>query len=73
VDIQDGKPELIQAASTSLHGPHGQWIENIHLLPYASEEEFFEKLYPRYLQLIRRAEEFVQAVGQDEEMIVFIR
>jgi len=69
---QDGKLELIQAASTSLRGPHGQWIENIHLLPYENDEEFFEKLYPRYQQLIERASDFLEAEGQGEEVLVFI-
>jgi hypothetical protein len=70
---QDGKPELIQAASTSLQGPHGQWIENIHLLPYENEEEFFTKLYPRYQRLIDRASDFLEAEGNGEEVLVFIR
>jgi hypothetical protein len=28
--LYDGKPELVQAASVSIHGLHEQYVENIH-------------------------------------------
>lgn len=75
--FQDGKPELVQAASVSIHGPHGQYVENIHLQPYESERQFWEELYEKhYSKLFEKAMSFVkdttsQAVTDD--VLVFIR
>ncbi|KAF5334553.1 hypothetical protein D9758_015774 [Tetrapyrgos nigripes] len=80
---EDGKPELIQAASVSIHGAHGQWVENVHLQPYQSEPDgerhFWDELYPKvYMRLLRKAEEFVkdtnkQSDGEGEDVLVFIK
>ena len=70
--LQDGKIELVQAASTSLHGPHGQHIENIHLEPYTSGEDFYNRLYPKYTNLLTKAEEFLQGTDPNSAL-VFIR
>ncbi|KAI0769127.1 Arginase/deacetylase [Trametes elegans] len=71
---EDGKPELIQAASVSIHGPHGQHIENIHLRPYTSEKEFWDTLYPsQYLRLLDKAREFIERTGGvRNDTLVFI-
>ncbi len=71
---EDGKAELIQAASVSIHGPHGQHVENIHLQPYASEQEFWDKLYPtQYLRLLKKAGEFIESTGGvRDDTLVFI-
>ncbi|KAI0079527.1 Arginase/deacetylase [Panus rudis PR-1116 ss-1] len=71
---EDGKPELIQAASVSIHGPHGQHIENIHLQPYQSEDEFFQRLYTKqYSRIFSRAEEFLRSTGEStSDVLVFI-
>ncbi|OSC97515.1 Arginase/deacetylase [Trametes coccinea BRFM310] len=71
---EDGKAELIQAASVSIHGPHGQHIENIHLKPYVSEEEFWEKLYPgHYQRLLDKARDFIENTGGvKDDTLVFI-
>ncbi|KAI0087016.1 histone deacetylase domain-containing protein [Irpex rosettiformis] len=74
---EDGKPELVQAASVSIHGPHGQYVENIHLLPYTSEEHFFTELYEkRYSKLFERAMTFVQETTKErlnsDDVLVFI-
>ncbi|EIW59314.1 Arginase/deacetylase [Trametes versicolor FP-101664 SS1] len=71
---EDGKAELIQAASVSIHGPHGQHVENIHLQPYASEQEFWDKLYPtQYLRLLKKAGEFIESTGgMRDDTLVFI-
>ncbi|KAH8099559.1 Arginase/deacetylase [Cristinia sonorae] len=71
---EDGKPDLVQAASTSIHGPHGQYIENIHLQTYSSNEEFFEELYSkRYSKLLSKAEEFLNKTGgPGNDVLVFI-
>lgn len=72
---QDGKPELVQAASVSLHGAHGQHIENVHLQTYTSEDHFWTDLYPKhYSRLLRKAEEFLDSTGgPGDDVIVFIR
>lgn len=72
---QDGKTDLVQAASVSLHGPHGQHIENIHLQPYTSDEHFFDVLYEQqYSKLLKKAEEYIEGTGgKGDDVIVFIR
>jgi histone deacetylase HOS3 len=73
--IQDGNPALIQAASVSIHKSHGQYIENIHLQTYESEDHFWDVLYKeQYNRLISRAEEFLEGTGgPGEDALVFIR
>ena len=72
---QDGKAELVQAASVSLHGPHGQHIENIHLQPYTSDEHFFDVLYKeQYSKLLKKAGEFIEGSGgKGDDVLIFIR
>ncbi|KAI0715688.1 Arginase/deacetylase [Cerioporus squamosus] len=71
---EDGKAELVQAASVSIHGPHGQHIENIHLTPYKSEQEFWDNLYPgSYSRLLEKAGDFLDSTGgPGEDTLVFI-
>ena len=59
----------------SIHGPHGQYIENIHLEKYNSTEEFFDKLYEGlYKKLLTKAEQFVtETGGLNNDTLVFIR
>ena len=65
---------MVQAASTSIHGPHGQYIENIHLERYNSEAQFWEVLYPRYLTLLYRARNFLDETGgPGDDVIIFVR
>ena len=72
---KDGKAVLVQAASVSIHGPHGQHIENIHLRPYSSEEQFWDELSSEpYAKLIDKAAEFLDnSGGQGDDVMVFIR
>jgi len=58
----------------SIHGPHGQYIENIHLDRYTSFEDFFDRLYEGpYKQLLTKAEQFVKETGgSDDDTLVFI-
>ncbi|KAL9711404.1 histone deacetylase [Leucoagaricus gongylophorus] len=71
---EDGSPALVQAASVSIHQSHGQYIENIHLQTYESEDHFWNVLYKeKYSRLIRRAEEFLEGTGgAGEDVLVFI-
>lgn len=73
--VQDGKVELVQAASVSIHKAHGQYIENIHLEPYSSEDQFWEVLYNhKYRRLLKKAEEFLADTGgPGNDVLVFIR
>ena len=74
--MQDGKPELVQAASVSIHGPHGQFIENIHLDPYTTEDDFYAELYEKkYSRLLQKAHDFISATGgtSNTDVLVFIR
>ncbi|KAI6123421.1 arginase deacetylase [Pisolithus croceorrhizus] len=70
---EDGKPHMVQAASTSIHGAHGQHVENIHLQQYDSSEHFWSVLYPKYLNLIHRARDFLDRTGgPGDDVLVFI-
>ncbi|KAF9643925.1 histone deacetylase complex protein [Thelephora ganbajun] len=71
---EDGKAALVQAASVSIHGPHGQYIENIHLEKYDSTEDFFDRLYEGpYKKLLTKAEQFVKETGgSNDDTLVFI-
>jgi hypothetical protein len=71
---KDGKLELVQAASVSIHGSHGQHIENIHLQPYASEDHFWNVLYKKtYCKILTKAEEFLRQSGSVEDTLILIR
>lgn len=65
---------MIQAASTSIHGAHGQYVENVHIQQYKSIEHFWDVLYPKYLNLIRRARDFLDNTGgPGDDIIILIR
>ena len=67
---------MIQAASVSIHGPHGQHIENVHLEPFESEGQFWDVHYNgAYNRLLRKAEDFIKNTGDasSNETLVFIR
>ncbi|KAL7410441.1 histone deacetylase domain-containing protein, partial [Mrakia frigida] len=51
---EDGNIDRIKDASISL-ASHGQFIENIHLTTYTSEQDFYARCYPRYLSLLTKA------------------
>ncbi|KAF9240163.1 Arginase/deacetylase [Melanogaster broomeanus] len=70
----DGKQPMVQAASTSIHGAHGQYIENIHLQRYDSDAHFWDVLYPlNYLPLLHRAREFLDGTGgPGDDVMIFI-
>ncbi|KAJ8514275.1 hypothetical protein ONZ45_g8169 [Pleurotus djamor] len=71
---EDGKLELVQAASVSIHGNHGQHIENVHLEKYTSEYHFWNDLYPnRYHRILNKAKDFLDHTGgPGEDVMVFI-
>ncbi|KAG1716065.1 hypothetical protein ID866_1091 [Astraeus odoratus] len=70
---EDGKPHMVQAASTSIHGAHGQYIENIHLQRYDSNDHFWRELYPEYLNLLHRAQDFLDSTGgPGDDVLIFI-
>jgi histone deacetylase HOS3 len=72
---QDGKPELVQAASVSIHKSHGQYIENVHLQTYLSEQHFWDVLYKEdYSKILQKAERFLDETGgAGDDVMVFIR
>ncbi|KAH9480787.1 Histone deacetylase HOS3 [Psilocybe cubensis] len=71
---EDGKVPLVQAASVSLHKSHGQYIENIHLETYTSEEHFWDVLYKdKYSKLLSKARDFLDDTGgPGDDVLVFI-
>ncbi|KAF8827670.1 hypothetical protein HHX47_DHR4000146 [Lentinula edodes] len=72
---EDGTPSMVQAASVSISGAHGQWIENVHLKDHAKEGDFWGLYEEHYKKIIHKAEEFVQstATKNNEDVLVFIR
>ena len=75
IQFKDGKASLIQAASVSIHQSHGQYIENIHLQTYTSEQHFWDVLYrEQYSKLFTKATEFLDATGgPGDDVMIFIR
>ncbi|KAG2360657.1 Arginase/deacetylase [Suillus spraguei] len=71
---EDGKASFVQAASTSIHGPHGQYIENIHLQTYSTEAYFWDVLYKeQYSVMLKRASQFLDSTGgPGDDVMVFI-
>lgn len=71
---EGGKASFVQAASTSIHGPHGQHIENIHLQTYSSETYFWDVLYrEQYSALLKRASQFLDSTGgPGDDVMIFI-
>lgn len=48
--------------------------ENIHLQPYADEDDFYARIYPKYLALLEKALVFMKETEADpERTILFIR
>ena len=72
---KDGKVNLVQAASVSIHKSHGQYIENIHLQTYTSEAHFWDVLYKNeYSKLLDRARDFLDDTGgPGDDVLIFIR
>lgn len=66
---------MVQAASVSIHKAHGQYIENVHLETYSSEEHFWEVLYKlKYTRILRKAREYLDHTGgPGDDVMVFIR
>ncbi|KAG5653747.1 hypothetical protein H0H81_010834 [Sphagnurus paluster] len=70
---EDGKTELVQAASVSLHESHGQYIENVHLQPYDSAQHFWELYDQQYSKILHKAEAFFDSTGgPGDDAVVFI-
>ena len=70
---EDGDLDLIKDASISL-AAHGQYIENIHLQPYSSEEDFYQRIYPKYIALLEKARIFLEETGAEpDRTVVLIR
>ncbi|KAJ7273763.1 Arginase/deacetylase [Mycena rebaudengoi] len=70
---EDGKPEIVQAASASIHGAHGQHIENVHLQSYTSPEHWEQLYTQQYSKILRKAEDFLDSTGgPGKDVLVFI-
>jgi histone deacetylase HOS3 len=48
--------------------------ENIHLQPYSSEDDFYARIYPKYLALLDKAKLYMDETEADpDRTIVLIR
>jgi histone deacetylase HOS3 len=65
----------MQAASTCIHGARGQYIHNVHLEPYTSEEHFWKNLYQKkYKKILKKARGFLESTGgKGNDVLFFIR
>jgi histone deacetylase HOS3 len=75
IEEQDGDSDLVEDASTCIYGEDGNWIENIHLQPYSTEEQFWKQYQTTYSRLFSTATRFLNATGGTEmdDVLVFIR
>jgi len=47
--------------------------ENIHLQPYTSEADFYERIYPKYIALLNKAKVYMEeTVAEPERTMVFV-
>ncbi|KAJ7160264.1 Arginase/deacetylase [Mycena filopes] len=70
---EDGKAELVQAASVSIGGSHGQYVENVHLKTYTSPEHWDRLYTEQYSKVLRKAEAFLDSTGgPGDDVLVFI-
>lgn len=75
---EEGDETLVQQASVKLSGGHSQYISNVHLDSWESEEDFWERLYPRYLEgMLGAAKEFcrkaaVGGIDESEKTLIMI-
>ncbi|GAA6059615.1 hypothetical protein JCM10212_005114 [Sporobolomyces blumeae] len=71
---ESGDPALISAASLNISGGHSQYISNVHLEPYSTEDDFQARLWETYWRgLGGKAEEFLEKTfAQDDETLVIV-
>lgn len=46
--------------------------ENIHLQPYSSETDFYERIYPKYLALLDKAKVYLDETDADPERTIIL-
>ncbi|GAA5875827.1 hypothetical protein JCM16303_004011 [Sporobolomyces ruberrimus] len=72
---ESGDPSLIASASLQISGPHSQYIQNTHLEPYTSLDDFKERLWPRYWDSLggKKVEDFLTKTrAKEEETLVLV-
>jgi histone deacetylase HOS3 len=73
---QSGPPPMLERASRTelISHPIPMDSDNVHLDTYTSEADFYDRLYPKYLELLDSAERFLKETEADpERTTVFIR
>lgn len=73
VFVLNSSPDLY-SSDYRAHSRHNlSCSENIHLKPYSSEADFYDRIYPLYLALLDKAKVFMEQTEADpERTIVFI-
>ena len=66
---------MVADASRSSNGQDGQWLENIHLKKYTTEDQFWHDYETTYRKVFAKAEDFLTQTGGTEidDTIVLMR
>lgn len=73
VFVLNSSPDLYSSDYRTYSRHNLSYSENIHLKPYSSEADFYERIYPLYLALLDKAKVFMEQTEADpERTIVFI-
>jgi histone deacetylase HOS3 len=72
---QDPDLDDIMRASSCIDGNRGQFIHNVALEPWVSEEHFWAHDYPqKYMKIISQAQSFLDKTGgPGKDVLIFIR
>ncbi len=65
------QPKAIHVSQTLPDPPASEWLirhsENIHLQPYSSRKQIYERIYPKYLALMDKAKVYLDETEADPE------
>lgn len=64
--------DAVDEALLCIHGQDGQWMENIRMSPFTSDEQFWEDYQERYKRLITTAEDFIQQTKAKKDKVMVL-
>lgn len=67
-------PDLRDYAQQTFSAEDEQWVENVPLVPYHDEKEFWAVYEAKYCRIMKRAKEFLERTdAKMGEVFVFLR